>query len=88
MMRGREPQGIAVVAAIPTETNDSQRRKAKFNTTGNRCVLHRGLPCCGQQQYNSASERLTCSSCAPAGVSLTRLTQQQQESILLGALYV
>jgi len=71
-MRGSEPQRAAATAA-PTETNDSQHRKAKLNTAGAGCVLHRGLPCCGQKQLSNDNSQLICSSCAPCGIRLVAM---------------
>lgn len=86
-MREREHQAAVAAAASKAKTNTRQNRPSSNFTLSGRCVLDRGLPCCGQQRYDSTNERLTCNSCAPAGISIVRLPEQQQEQILQAVLY-
>ena len=51
------------------------------------CVVHKYLPCTGKRRHSNSSKQLICSSCAPSGISLDRLSESQQQMILLGDLY-
>ena len=81
MKRREEAKGVAGTAT-PTR-NNTDRQPLNCIT---KCVRDVNLPCCGECTFCSSKEQLVCSSCAPAGIAITRLTEQQQVSILLEVL--